>query len=280
MTQNLSDDLIKLHQEILTKGFAYRDRMFIDQARHFDLRAQKIDQLTHYTHTNTQVLYKQSEIQEGDRFVASSFRHLHSATVQYLDVGCADGVRTARLLKMLRASYTVDDVMAVDISPGMIEEAKTHLGETHAACMNVLDLPYQNRFSLITMVFGTLGHLDEADIPVALGRLYNAMKPGGLLVFDVLGFVPEIAQSWGYTEHVPGKPNRYMAYYVGYQIDKLVTDGELPTIGMVRLCDQDELTRWIHEAGFELIEIQELSSRDPNFDYGMDYGVIARRRAE
>lgn len=107
-----------------------------------------------------------------------------------VDLGCGSGVWAERLVQ---AGYKV---LGVDISPGMIALARERVPTAEFACASFhdVDLP---PCAAVTSIGECLGYLfDRINRRRALGglfrRVYDALLPGGVFVFDVLqpGFVP------------------------------------------------------------------------------------------
>jgi SAM-dependent methyltransferase len=100
-----------------------------------------------------------------------------------LDVGCGTG---KSFLPLLRRGY---DVTACDISPAMVERARAKLGPGESAQVVVADmraLPWRGAFDLITCLDDALNYLlTEADLQAALRSMSAALRPGGVVVFDV-----------------------------------------------------------------------------------------------
>jgi SAM-dependent methyltransferase len=97
-----------------------------------------------------------------------------------LEIGCGSGLLTR---------YLVDAghrVVATDASPAMIELAGAYAGDVEA--LHVLALPDDPvpTADAIVSVGHPLSYLDsEADLHTAIGALAGALRPGGILAFDL-----------------------------------------------------------------------------------------------
>jgi SAM-dependent methyltransferase len=98
-----------------------------------------------------------------------------------LDVACGTG---KSFLPLLERGY---DVSACDLSPGMVEIARTHLPDpTRAFVADMRALPSIGPFDLVTCLDDAVNYLLEpADLEAALASMGSRLRPGGVLVFDV-----------------------------------------------------------------------------------------------
>src|SRR4051794_36013222 len=99
-----------------------------------------------------------------------------------LDVACGTGKSSQPLL---RRGY---EVTACDVSPGMVEVARERLG-LPAGRVFVADmrhLPELSGFDAVTCLDDAVNYLlDRSELADALAGMARALRPGGLLVFDV-----------------------------------------------------------------------------------------------
>jgi SAM-dependent methyltransferase len=98
------------------------------------------------------------------------------------------------------------DVSACDVSPGMVAEARRKLPDGRrvgVADMRTLNL--RDRFDLVTCLDDGVNYLiGEADLRAGLAGLAGALRPGGLLVFDVNTLGTLRAAFSGVHEHETG----------------------------------------------------------------------------
>lgn len=97
-----------------------------------------------------------------------------------LDAACGTGSSSVPLLKR---GYKV---VACDLSPAMVQRARAKLGENaDVVVADLRDLPWNERFDLITCVDDSVNYLLSADdLVAALRAMRDALRPGGLAVFD------------------------------------------------------------------------------------------------
>ena len=104
--------------------------------------------------------------------------------MQVLDLGCGPGIYTERLaLKGLH-------VTGIDFSENSIRYAEQKASEKKLdiryLCQNYLELSYENHFDLIILIFTDFGVLIPEERDKLLSLVYQALKPGGTFIFDVL----------------------------------------------------------------------------------------------
>lgn len=105
------------------------------------------------------------------------------------DLGCGSGLW---LRELIRAGY---EAVGVDISSAFLALARKTAprAELHQASLHAFDLP---ACAAVTALGESLGYLPdsagaEPDIKNTFERIYEALQPGGLLVFDLIVAVPK-----------------------------------------------------------------------------------------
>ncbi|MDO3676961.1 MerR family transcriptional regulator [Paenibacillus ehimensis] len=109
------------------------------------------------------------------------FGHLIEQTgCTVLEVGCGDGALWARNMDRVPEAWRVT---LSDFSHGMLEEARSSLGERKAQFKFVLadvqDIPFHDEQFDIVIANNMLYHVP--DIPKALSEIHRVLKPGGCL---------------------------------------------------------------------------------------------------
>ncbi|MEZ0076917.1 class I SAM-dependent methyltransferase [Planotetraspora sp. GP83] len=98
-----------------------------------------------------------------------------------LDVGCGTGSPTAQQFAAAGCEVT-----GVDISPVMLDLARTNVPEGTFLELDVLELDGSlGTFDAATAFFALL-MLPRADIVAALGRIHSVLAPGGLLSLSMV----------------------------------------------------------------------------------------------
>lgn len=101
-----------------------------------------------------------------------------------LDLGCGPGLYTEKLAKK---GYKVT---GVDFSQNSIEYAKNSAIQNNLdvnyICENYLKLEFKEKFDLIIMIYCDFGVLSIEEREMLLENVYEALKPGGIFIFDAL----------------------------------------------------------------------------------------------
>ena len=125
---------------------------------------------------------------------ASTYRNL-------LDLGCGPGLYAERFAKL---HYRVTGVDFSKRSIAYAKEQTENNGSGITYCrQDYRTLDYQNQFDLVTLIYCDYAAMPKSSRLLVLGRIFQALRPGGKLVFDV--FTPKMRsmekQSWYYEEH-------------------------------------------------------------------------------
>jgi len=100
-----------------------------------------------------------------------------------LDLGCGPGLHASRLAE--RGVH----ITGIDISQRSLDYARQYASEKglviNYRCLNFFDIDYSREFDAILQSYGELGTFSDSRRDELLSRLYEALIPGGLLIFDV-----------------------------------------------------------------------------------------------
>jgi SAM-dependent methyltransferase len=96
-----------------------------------------------------------------------------------LDIGCGPGLYTKRL------SDSGYDVTGMDYSRRSIAYAKSLDSKTEYIYQNYLELEYNAMFDVVTLIYCDYPALIPNERKTLLGKVYKALKPGGLFILDV-----------------------------------------------------------------------------------------------
>lgn len=116
------------------------------------------------------------------RFIDASVKWLSSiisVNGKIIDLGCGPGLYTKRL------SDLGFDVTGMDYSKRSIEYAKSQDSQTEYIYRNYLELDYTGVFDAVILIYCDYAALTFDERQTLLPRVYNALKPGGLFIFDV-----------------------------------------------------------------------------------------------
>ncbi len=119
-----------------------------------------------------------------------------------LDLGCGPGIYAQEFHK---AGYKVS---GMDFSERSISYARNSAQEKNLPityhCQSYLTLDCSAQFDLITLIYYDFGVLSTEDRAKLLQRIYAALRPGGLLIFDALTPLhfadQQECNSWEYAE--------------------------------------------------------------------------------
>lgn len=99
-----------------------------------------------------------------------------------LDLGCGPGIYADKFCDM------GFEVTGIDFSQRSIEFARNSAVVNHKkieyACQNYLDIDYENKFDIVTLIYCDFGVLKPEDREVLLFKIRRALKPDGKLVLD------------------------------------------------------------------------------------------------
>jgi SAM-dependent methyltransferase len=100
-----------------------------------------------------------------------------------LDLGCGPGLYAGRLFKK------GIKVTGVDISEGSlnyaIAQAISNGLDIEYRCLNFFDIDYAGEFDAVFQAYGEIGTYSDVKRDKLLEKLHHALKPKGLLIFDV-----------------------------------------------------------------------------------------------
>ncbi len=101
-----------------------------------------------------------------------------------LDLGCGPGLYTEKLAEKGHR------VAGMDLSANSIRYAKesAHTKKLNISYLqqNYLELEEENKYDLVMIIFTDFGVLPPDQRETLLGKIYRALKPGGIFLFDVL----------------------------------------------------------------------------------------------
>jgi len=96
-----------------------------------------------------------------------------------LDLGCGPGLYAMRLSN---AGY---DVTGIDYFGRSIAYAKEHDTKSKYIYQNYLEMNYNEEFDAITLIYCDYAALIPDERKTLLSKVYRALKPNGLFIFDV-----------------------------------------------------------------------------------------------
>ncbi|QEO08816.1 class I SAM-dependent methyltransferase [Protaetiibacter larvae] len=164
-----------------------------------------------------------------------------------LDVAAGTGTSSAAIAK--RGAT----VVAVDFSPGMIEEGRRRHPELEFIEADAERLPFgDEEFDAVTISFGLR---NIAHPLVALGELYRVLKPGGRLVICEFSHPPSALMRAGYEAYLKvalplvAKLSSTNPAAYRYLVESIQ---QWP--------DQQQLSKWIRGVGFTRVAHRNLTA--------------------
>ena len=191
-----------------------------------------------------------------------------------LDVGAATGNLTAYL------SSQGYEVTAIDLSERLIAKA-AEKGIT-VQQLNMLNIDTLPAFDNIVCIGNTLPHLDsKASVQLFLQKAYGQLTQGGKLVLQLVNFEKYFAQQQGdYLGSLPLIANDKVKferfYYLnseGKIIFKTILDDTIKNEELLQPIFADELTQWLTQIGFKVINLYGNFKKDP-FDPNASMALI------
>lgn len=166
---------------------------------------------------------------------------------QVLDAGCGPG-RMSRYLADRGA-----DVTGVDLSPGMVAQARQRHPDLAFAVASIAQLPYPDGTFAGVMLWYSIIHTPTSEQPRLIAEARRVVRPGGVVLvgFHVGDGVRDVAPSY----------RRF-----GHEI-------ELSRYPVT----PDQVSRWLAEAGLREIRRHTRAARDGERD---DQGAVLARAAD
>lgn len=172
-----------------------------------------------------------------------------------LDVAAGTGTSSAAIAK------SGATVVAVDFSPGMIEEGRRRQPGIEFVEADAERLPFgDDEFDAVTISFGLR---NIAHPIIALGEMYRVLKPGGRLVVTEFSHPTNVVMRVGYEAWMK------VAFPVLAKLSSTNPDAYTYLVESIRQWpDQHQLSKWIRGVGFTRVAFRNLTG-----------GVVAMHRA-
>jgi SAM-dependent methyltransferase len=125
----------------------------------------------------------------------AAYKNIFQVPGKVADIGCGIGLDSIALAK------NGHDVTAFDVSPKMIEEAKSNAEklnlqiDAHVHSFNSLPNVYHGNFHYAVSVGNTIAHLSHSGLRQAFKKMYNLLLPSGKVFLHILNYELIIKES-------------------------------------------------------------------------------------
>jgi len=195
-------------------------------------------------------------------YIEDILKRLEYRPKSILDVACGTGNVTERLAAR---GY---EVVGVDIAPAMIDIAREKRTGVEYHVQDMADLKLARKFDLAISLFDSLNYITDTDrLRQGMRRVAEHLNDGGLFIFDVNTI-------YALSHHFFDQANLASDHFPRYiwnshydhetRICRVNMTFEVPEEGAVtefkevhvqRGHSLEELSAWLIEAGFEVVEV-------------------------
>jgi SAM-dependent methyltransferase len=187
-------------------------------------------------------------------------------------------------------------VTGLDISRSSIAYAKAEAERLHLAIdyrrMDFLDMDFKGEFDLALQIYGEICVFSPAERDLVLDKVFAALKPGGLFIFDVTTphFEAHLSgRSWQALKSGFWKPYPHLVLEQGYDyedgmlhLDQYAIFDEKGKMDLCRIWTQhfspESICDLLEAHGFEIVSLHGDLTGAP-LDDGEWIGIVARRPA-
>jgi SAM-dependent methyltransferase len=210
-------------------------------------------------------------------FIEENHRRLFEQPLYWLDIGCADGERSHLFYEKLRDLVPEVRLMAIDISPQMVEQARYVLPQAEIMVADIAQLRIERCLDIVTGLYAVFGHLAPQGLVAAFRNLVGALRPEGLLLFDVQAWDDAYLTHRGYQQGINDDNPCYEVYYAWLGRQPICDEAGNPVLGSNRLFRESELHELLSNAGFRTVAIEQIrtTADDHTGDFGLHYLVAA-----
>ncbi len=206
-----------------------------------------------------------------------------------LDLGCGPGLYASRL-----ADKGIE-VTGVDISKNSlnyaIAHAKSNGFDIDYRLLNFLDIDFSTEFDAVIQVYGEFNTLSDKKRDELLLKLHTALKPGGVLIFDITTRVLRsrcgLKNHWYFSDGGFWRPGEHLVLEQGFDYPEydtwldqyIVIDGDGVKVYNNWFHDYtlESITRALKKAGFKIVQLWNDLTGIPYQEGGDWIAVVARR---
>lgn len=198
-----------------------------------------------------------------------------------VDLGCGTGTLACRLAGLGL------EVVGVDPAAASLDVARSKVGADRVTwvCAAATEVPSVGADLAVMTGNVAMVFLDDVEWGEVLGRVLDALRPGGWFVFEAR--VPG-ARGWEawtaeatrtFVDTVEGRVENWVEVaevhlpYVTFEQHYVfeADDEHLVSVSTLRFRDRDELEQSLNDAGFEVVDVRDAPDRP-----GLQHVVIAR----
>ncbi len=207
-----------------------------------------------------------------------------------LDLGCGPGLYASRFAAK-GIKVTGIDFSENSLKYAIVQARKHHL-DIEYRLLNFFDLNYSGEFDTAIQVEGEIGTFSDEKRDVLLAKLHRALKPGGLLIFDVGTPTQNTKETpynrWYIADVGFWRPGRHLTmdmrfYYPEdnvYVDQHIIMDEEKITVYRIwnHMYTPDTLKPVLEKAGFNIMHVWNDLIGTPYKEGGEWLAIVARKR--
>ncbi len=283
MVEGLSDVLSLVHQySVKPPLFEPGETLFWD-----DPHISKGMLAAHLDPDNDAASRRHATIDEEVQHLVSS--GILKPGYRLLDLGCGPGLYSSRLaMKGLK-------VTGIDISQRSLNYARRHAkkkGLNIEYClMNFFDIVFNEEFDAVLQTHGELNTFSDEKRDELLSKLHKALKPGGLLIFDVTTRAQRkragLKNGWYVSNGGFWRPDRHLVLEQGFDYPKhdtwldqyiiIYSDNVFIYNNWIHDYTLESIREVLHDAGFDVINAWNDLTGTPYEEGGDCIAIVARR---
>lgn len=207
-----------------------------------------------------------------------------------LDLGCGPGLYAERLYKK---GY---NITGIDFSQRSINYARKKVRERNQEInyiyKNYMDIDYKNEFEIVILIYCDFGVLSDISRQVLLKKIYESLKPGGKLIFDIFTlkeFEKKKESNTWYVSEEGGfwKPDKHICleshfiYEGDVRLDQYVIIDKDERVDIIRnwhkQYTKDSIISEIKKAGFNKIDIYSDVAGKQYSEHTKVMGIVAEK---
>ena len=206
-----------------------------------------------------------------------------------LDLGCGPGLHAGRFavrgVKVTGIDFSVNSLNYA------IAQACKHNLDIEYRLLDFFDLDYSGEFDAVLQAHGELGTFSDANRNALLMKIHRALKPGGILIFDVTSPEPKTQEAsqnrWYISDGGFWRPGRHLVLEQNFdypednvRVDQyIIVDDRRITAYRTWLHDYspNSITPILEKAGFQIVHAWNDLTGTPYKEGGEWIAIVARR---